>query len=489
MSAGAWRVADVRAAEQALMARLPEGTLMHRAAAGLARRCAALLTDRYGGVYGRRALLVVGTGDNGGDALFAGARLAGRGVAVQALLLEPDRAHGGALAAFRAAGGSTVDRVPSTVDLVVDGILGIGGRGGLRPPAAAAVSAATGARATDGGRPVVVAVDLPSGIDADTGDVPGEAVDADVTVTFGCLKPGLLVGAGAGRAGLVELVDIGLSPAVHPCLRLVDRDDVREWWPRPERESDKYARGVVGLATGSATYPGAAVLSVAGASAGPAGLVRYAGSAGDFVRHRYPSAIVTGRVGDAGRVQAWVCGSGLGTDERAASELRTVLAAPVPAVLDADALTILVDGGMSDLLRDRSAPLVLTPHDREFKRLAGEQPGPDRVGAALKLAAWAKATVLLKGDRTVVASPSGEVWVNPTGTSALATGGTGDVLSGLLGSLLAGGVPPVRAAAAAAYVHGLAGREAARGGPVTSADVADALRPALAGLLRDPSVL
>jgi len=489
MSAGAWRVADVRAAEQALMARLPEGTLMHRAAAGLARRCAALLTDRYGGVYGRRALLVVGTGDNGGDALFAGARLAGRGVAVQALLLEPDRAHGGGLAAFRAAGGSTVDRVPSTVDLVVDGILGIGGRGGLRPPAAAAVSAATGARATDGGRPVVVAVDLPSGIDADTGDVPGEAVDADVTVTFGCLKPGLLVGAGAGRAGLVELVDIGLSPAVHPCLRLVDRDDVRAWWPRPERESDKYARGVVGLATGSATYPGAAVLSVAGASAGPAGLVRYAGSAGDFVRHRYPSAIVTGRVGDAGRVQAWVCGSGLGTDERAATELRTVLAAPVPAVLDADALTILVDGGMSDLLRDRSAPLVLTPHDREFKRLAGEQPGPDRVGAALKLAAWAKATVLLKGDRTVVASPSGEVWVNPTGTSALATGGTGDVLSGLLGSLLAGGVPPVRAAAAAAYVHGLAGREAARGGPVTSADVADALRPALAGLLRDPSVL
>jgi hydroxyethylthiazole kinase-like uncharacterized protein yjeF len=184
-----------------------------------------------------------------------------------------------------------------------------------------------------------------------------------------------------------------------------------------------------------------------------------------------------------------VCGSGLGTDERAATELRTVLAAPVPAVLDADALTILVDGGMSDLLRDRSAPLVLTPHDREFKRLAGEPPGPDRVGAALKLAAWAQATVLLKGDRTVVASPSGEVWVNPTGTSALATGGTGDVLSGLLGSLLAGGVPPVRAAAAAAYVHGLAGREAARGGPVTSADVADALRPALAGLLRDPSVL
>jgi hydroxyethylthiazole kinase-like uncharacterized protein yjeF len=483
MSAGAWRVTDVRAAEDALMSRLPDGTLMQRAAAGLARRCAELLADRFGRVYSRRVLLLVGGGNNGGDALYAGALLARRGVAVRVLLLDPDRAHPGGLAALRSAGGSTVDNVPSTVDLVVDGILGIGGRGGLRPAAAAAVARAAAATATDGGRPVVVAVDLPSGVDADTGAVPGDAVDADVTVTFGCLKPGLLVGAGAGNAGLVDLVDIGLSPAVGPCLRLVDRQDVRDWWPHPERESDKYTRGVVGLATGSATYPGAAVLSVAGASAGPAGLVRYAGSAGDFVRSRYPSAIVSERVADAGRVQAWVCGSGLGTDERAEGELRAVLAAPVPVVLDADALTLLVDGSLAGSLRSRKAPMVVTPHDREFARLAGQAPGPDRVEAALELAARMNATVLLKGDRTVVASPSGEVWVNPTGTSALATGGTGDVLSGLLGSLLAGGLPPVRAAAAAAYTHGLAGREAARGGPVTSADVAAALRPTLAALL------
>ena len=483
MASGAWRVADVRAAEQALMAQLPDGTLMQRAAAGLVRRCAEVLADRYGAVYARRALLLVGSGDNGGDALYAGALLARRGVAVGALLLDPDRAHAGGLAALRAAGGSTVDSAPSTVDLVVDGILGIGGHGGLRPNAAAAFSAATNVTASDGGRPAVVAVDLPSGVEADTGAVPGDAVDADVTVTFGCLKPGLLVGEGAGRAGLVDLVDIGLSPTVDPCLRLVDRDDVRDWWPRPNRESDKYARGVVGLATGSATYPGAAVLSVAGASAGPAGLVRYAGSAADFVRNRYPSAIVAGRVADAGRVQAWVCGSGLGTDERAKGELRAVLAAPVPVVLDADALTLLVDGSLAESLRGRKASMVVTPHDREFTRLAGERPGTDRVEAALGLAARMNATVLLKGDRTVVASPAGEVWVNPTGTSALATGGTGDVLSGLLGALLAAGLPPVRAAVAAAYAHGLAGREAARGGPVTSADVAEALRPTLATLL------
>jgi hydroxyethylthiazole kinase-like uncharacterized protein yjeF len=483
MSSGAWRVTEVRAAERALMATLPAGTLMQRAAAGLARRCAALLADRFGGVYGRRVLLLVGAGDNGGDALYAGSRLAARGVAVRALLLDPDRAHAGGLAALRAAGGTTVDTAPATVDLVMDGVVGIGGRGGLRPAAASVVSAAAQAPAADGGRPIMVAVDLPSGIDPDTGDVPGEAVTADVTVTFGCLKPGLVVGTGAGRAGSVDLVDIGLSPQVPPLLRVADRDDVRGWWPRAGRESDKYTRGVVGVATGSATYPGAAVLSVAGASAGPAGMVRYAGSAADYVRHRHPSAIVTPSVADAGRVQAWVCGSGLGTDERAAGELRTVLAAPVPVCLDADALSLLMEESTIRLLRDRSAAAVVTPHDREFTRLAGHPPGADRVAAALALAARLNVTVLLKGDRTVVASPAGEVWVNPTGTSALASGGTGDVLSGLLASLLAGGLGPVRAAVAAAYAHGLAGRAATAGGPVTSTDVAAALRPSVGALL------
>jgi hydroxyethylthiazole kinase-like uncharacterized protein yjeF len=458
MSLGAWRVGEVRAAEEALMARLPEGALMQRAAAGLARRTAEIL----GSVYGARVLLLVGAGNNGGDALYAGARLAGRGARVDALLLSPDRAHQGGLHALRRAGGSTVDRVPSTVDVILDGIVGIGGKGGLRPDAQAAVEQAKG---------TIVAVDVPSGVDADTGAVEGAAVTADVTVTFGCLKPGLLVGRGAAHAGLVELVDIGLEPPTPPALHVATVDDVREWWPATTRDSDKYTRGVVGLATGSATYPGAAVLSVAGACAGPAGMVRYAGAAAEYVRLRHPSVIATERAAEAGRVQAWVCGSGLGTDEHGRSELQTVLAAPVPLCLDADALTLLGDADLR-----RGAPIVVTPHDREFARLAGEPPGPDRVESALRLAAKTQATVLLKGDRTVVAAPDGTAWVNPTGTSALATAGSGDVLSGLLGALLAAGLPPVRAAVAAAYVHGLAGRRAAEGGPVTASDVADALR-------------
>jgi hydroxyethylthiazole kinase-like uncharacterized protein yjeF len=461
----AWRVSGVRAAEDALMATLPDGVLMQRAAAGLARRCTVVLTDRYGRVYGRRVLLLVGAGNNGGDALYAGAGLARRGAAVAALPLYPDRVHEGGLAALRAAGGTVTGDVPSEVDLVVDGILGIGGKGGLRDDAVDIVDRATAGGAT------VVAVDLPSGVDADTGAVPGRAVRADVTVTFGVLKPGLVVGAGAVRSGLVELVDIGLGGWLSgdPALRVPDLDDIRGWWPSPGNADDKYTRGVVGLATGSATYPGAALLSTGGALAGPAGMVRYAGTGRDAVGTAHPSVVTADRVADAGRVQAWTCGCGLGTDDRARTEVRGVLASPVPVCLDADALTLLADGGLARELRQREAPTVLTPHDREFARLSGGgEPGPDRVGSALQLAARTDAVVLLKGDRTIVATPDGRAYVNPTGSSVLATAGTGDVLAGLLGSLLAGGLPAERAAVAAAYVHGLAGRYAADRGPVTS---------------------
>jgi hydroxyethylthiazole kinase-like uncharacterized protein yjeF len=422
-------------------------------------------------------LLLVGAGNNGGDALYAGARLAGRGAAVDALLLAPRRVHAGGLAALGRAGGRVVDSVPSNVDLVVDGIVGIGGSGGLRDRAAAVVESL-------GDGPLVVAVDVPSGVAVDTGDAPGTAVKADVTVTFGCLKPALVVGPAAPMAGQVELVDIGLAPWLRgdPAIEVPDRSDIAAWWPRPSPSSEKYTRGVVGVATGSATYPGAAVLSVGGALAGPTGMVRYAGSAKAQVLDRHPSVIASERVGDAGRVQAWVCGSGLGSGEAVAVEVRAVLSAPVPVVLDADGLNALVDGSMADWLRSRRAPVVVTPHDREFARLAGSPPGADRVGAALRLAAWMNAVVLLKGDRTIVASPTGRAWVNPTGSAALATGGTGDVLAGLLGSLLAARLAPERAAVAAAYLHGLAGREAARHGPVTAVEVAAALRPVIADL-------
>ena len=455
-------VETVRAAEQVLLDALPDGTLMQRAATGLATVC----TDLLPRVYGAHVVLLVGSGNNGGDALFAGARLAVRGARVDAVLLS-DRVHQEGLAALRRAGGRVVDRVPARPDLVVDGILGIGGRGGLRPDAAAVVR--------DLPEAWIVAVDVPSGVDASTGEVEGPAVRADVTVTFGTLKPGLLVDPGAEHAGAVELVDIGLDlPAA--TVEVLQADDVADLLPRPARESDKYRRGVVGVAAGSAQYTGAAVLCTGGAVRGGAGMVRYVGAdePAALVRAAWPEVVV-----GAGRVQAWPVGSGGGGD--AADRLADAVGDGVPVVVDADAIA-----AVAEMERRGGAPLLLTPHAGELARLVGadrDDVEARRLHHARSAARDLDAVVLLKGSTTVVARPDGAVRVNPTGTPALATAGSGDVLAGLAGALLAGGLDPFDAGSVAAWLHGLAGRLAAGDGrTVSAADVLAALPDAVGRL-------
>ena len=358
----AYDVDAVRAAEQPLLDALPDGALMARAAAGLARVCAAMLD----GVYGSRVLLLVGAGNNGGDALFAGAALARRGARVDALLLDDERAHQAGLAALLRAGGRRTTEV-TAADLVVDGILGIGGRGGLRAAAADVV------RRLPDDAPVV-AVDVPSGVDASTGEVEGDAVTADVTVTFGALKTGLLVDPGAAHSGVVELVDIGLDlpPAD---VEVLQAADVAALLPRPDRESDKYRRGVVGVAAGSAQYTGAAVLCTGGAVQGGAGMVRYLGAEEPAaqVRARWPEVVV-----GEGRVQAWTVGSGGGDD--AAGRLERAARDGVPMVVDADALAALRDH------HDAGVPVLLTPHAGELARLLDSDSGA--VGARRLGMSW-----------------------------------------------------------------------------------------------------
>ncbi|ORT59623.1 NAD(P)H-hydrate dehydratase [Streptomyces sp. CB03238] len=459
----AYRVETVRAAEAALMATLPDGALMQRAAAGLAAACAGLL----GRVYGARVVLLVGSGDNGGDALYAGARLARRGARVSAVQLG-SRAHEGGLAALTGAGGHVVEdpyAVLGGADLVLDGITGIGGRGGLRPEAVPVVRAARDSGA------VVVAVDLPSGVDADTGEVHGEAVRADATVTFGAYKPGLLIDPAREYAGALRLVDIGLALPSAPDVEALQHVDVARLLPVPLGESDKYRRGVVGVVAGSARYPGAAVLAVSGALRGGAGAVRYVGPAADAVLARHPETLVhAGRPGKAGRVQAWVIGPGLGDTPG----VDDVLGSDVPVLVDADGLRNLDPSAV----RSRPAPTVLTPHAGEAAALLGtarEDVESRRLEAVRELAGRYGATVLLKGSTTLVASADGPVRVNPTGTPWLATAGSGDVLSGLAGSLLAAGLAARDAASAAAYLHGLAARRASRDAPIAAYDVTEAL--------------
>jgi hydroxyethylthiazole kinase-like uncharacterized protein yjeF len=473
-------VATVRAAEAALMAREPVGTLMARAAAGLAATCGRLLEK----VYGSRVVVLVGSGDNGGDALFAGALLARRGAVVTAILLGTT-AHVDGLAALRRAGGAVSDASAlDGADLVLDGIVGIGGSGALRPAAAAIV----GAIPPDA---IVVAVDVPSGVDADTGVVDGAAVNADVTVTFGTWKPGLLLDPGAQHAGAVELVDIGLAPYLPSApVSALQADDVRLLLPQADAESDKYRRGVVGVVAGSDTYTGAALLATGGALRAGAGMVRFVSVAhpAELVRSRWPEAVVTvlGQDDDvlaAGRVQAWVVGPGIGTDAFAERVLAQVLSSDRPVVVDADALTIV--GRRPALVTDRHAPTVLTPHAGELTRLLDLEPDQRvdvearRLHYARAAAQHLQATVLLKGSTTVVCAADGLVRVNSTGTPWLATAGSGDVLSGIIGALLAGGLSALDAASCAAYLHGAAGRLAADGAPVTADDLVSHLQAAL----------
>ena len=503
----AYGVAKIRAAEAALMAQVPDGTLMQRAAAGLASVCAGVLRTAQGGgrIYGSRVVVLAGTGDNGGDALYAGALLARRGASVTAILAG-SRAHEPGRDALRAAGGRVIaivpwaagatsraasaaalvppampaqpDPVPPTApfpiarppvagqpppptagtrvdlpqvpgpaaappgaadmprvhfepkgpaairpeegddvtrpdigrmarfapghdvrhaighaDLIIDGLLGIGGQGGLREPYATLAHYAANSAG------VTVAVDLPSGIDADTGAVDGPAVMADVTVTFGACKPGLLIDPGARHAGVVEVVDIGLGTHLDlPDASAPQADDIAALIPKPGPESDKYRRGVVGLLAGSDRYTGAALLATGGAVRGGAGMVRLvtAQRAADAVRLEWPEAVITPTdslipgptrapgtgtgptvrgpgsttavpmefPASVGRVQAWVAGPGMGTSDEAAERLAAVLRTGLPVLVDADGLTLL---SLSPRLLPRSAPTLLTPH-------AGERP-------------------------------------------------------------------------------------------------------------------
>lgn len=427
----------IRVAEAPLLASLPEGALMRRAAYGLATAIARELVLRTGGVAGRRICAVVGSGDNGGDALWAATFLRRRGAAAAAVLLNPDRTHKAALTAFTRAGGAVVQSVPAATDLVIDGVVGISGSGPLRPNAAQMFAGVTAP---------VVAVDIPSGIDVQTGAAEGPHVHAALTVTFGGLKPVHAL----GDCGHVELVDIGLDLPPSDTLGL-DAADVVALWPVPGATDDKYTQGVTGILAGSASYPGAAVLCTGAAVAATSGMVRYAGSAAAEVVSHWPEVVAAPSAAAAGRVQAWVVGPGLGTDDTGAAALWFALESDLPVIVDADALTILA--AHPGLVADRAAPTVLTPHAGEFARLAGSPPGSDRVGATRKLADQLGVTVLLKGNVTVIAEPGGPVHLNRAGGSWAATAGSGDVLSGIVGALLAAGRPAGEAAAAAAFVH------------------------------------
>ncbi len=349
---------------------------------------------------------------------------------------------------------ATVSR-PRNFDVVVDGIVGIGGRPPLRADAVAALEAV--------GDIPVVAVDTPSGVDVDSGELVGPHASAELTVTFGTHKIAHLVDPAAACSGVVHLVDLGLD-LPEPALEALQPADVAALLPRPGPYAHKYTRGVVGVRAGSATYPGAGLLSVAGAAQGLAGMVRYVGDPAvqDMVREAHPDVV------GAGRVQAWVVGSG--SDEGAEDALRAALADDVPLVVDADALAL------ADLVTGRQT--VLTPHAGELAAMLGTERADVEARPlhhVRRAADRYRTTVLLKGRHSLTAEPGRPVRVTTTGSSWLATAGAGDVLGGVIGALLAAGLTPYDAASVGSWLHGSAATYASQGGPIVAGDVARAL--------------
>ncbi|MBW3644874.1 MAG: NAD(P)H-hydrate dehydratase [Actinobacteria bacterium] len=408
----------------------PVEVLVGRAGGVVARAAVQLL----GGAYGRRVVVVAGKGNNGADGREAARRLHRAGVRVTVL---------------DAAAGHT--EVPPC-DLVIDAAYGTGFRGRWHPP-------------HPRGAPVL-AVDIPSGVDGRTGEASPEVLAAVRTVTFAALKPGLLLGRGPDLAGEVVVADIGLDVG-RAKAGLVTDGDVGGWLPSRPREAHKW-RSAVWVVAGSPGMSGAATLAARGALRAGAGYVRLStpgAPPGDVapleaVGRPLPAAGWAEDVlADAGRFRAVVVGPGLGRGEEVAGEVRRLVrGCTVPVVVDGDGLAALDEAERAAL----PPSTVLTPHDGEYRRLCGHPPQPDRLGAARELATATGGVVLLKGSTTVVAGPEGPALLVTTGDARLATAGTGDVLSGVLGALLAAGLDPPVAAAAAAHVHG---RAAALGWP------------------------
>ena len=269
-------------------------------------------------------------------------------------------------------------------------------------------------------------------------------------------------------------------------LQALEASDVAERWPVPGREDDKYTQGVTGILAGSKTYPGAAILCTGAAVKTHSGMVRYAGAAAAEVVWHWPEVIAASNYQDAGRVQAWAVGPGFGTGHAESATLRQVLKTDLPVIVDADGLTLLAK--YPELIKNREAPTVLTPHAGEFERLAGHPPGPDRIKATQELAQDLGVTVLLKGNVTVIADPGGLTYLNQAAGSWAATAGSGDVLSGIIGALLAAAKPPAEAAAMAAFVHSRAADLAAHDpgpapAPISASVICAHIRAAVASIL------
>jgi NAD(P)H-hydrate epimerase len=479
---------------------VPGLTLMERAGTAAADVALTMLSP------GARVVVLAGPGNNGGDGYVVARRLAERGHEVHVYLLAPEaKTKGDArtnLDAWRSMGGAVIEAATASAfaahrsdlrscHLYVDALFGTGLSDEVRSPYREAIELMNRE-----GHPVV-SLDIPSGVDGDRGHVLGVAVRATATVTFGFPKRGHYLFPGADHVGRLSIADIGIPDAAvrahEPRAVLLSDDEVESLLPQRPRDAHKGTFGHLLIVGGAAGKTGAALLAARAAHRSGVGLVTAAAPReGQRALDAKVVETMTESLGDeagagAARVltlssgkRALAIGPGLGQGEGANLLMRAVMvSARLPTVLDADALNALAVDPTP--LKEARAPLVLTPHPGEMARLASvplADVQADRFGVAERFAEEYGVTVVLKGAYTLIAEPSGRTWVNPTGNPGMATGGMGDVLTGVIGALLAQGLPAAEAARFGVYAHGLAGDLASeRVGQVglLASDVIDAL--------------
>ncbi|MFN7987284.1 MAG: NAD(P)H-hydrate dehydratase [Thermoanaerobaculia bacterium] len=489
LGAAAAREAD----ERTIAAGTPGIVLMERASEAVARECARAIAAAP--LRGERVVVLCGAGNNGGDG-FGAARLlrrtrAARDVAVLLLgarervagdaceMLRRLEEEGGTVAEVEEAGGLEPLREAT---LVVDALLGTG----LARPIREGTLHSAAVRLASCPRSFVVAVDVPSGLDAGSGRADAPHVRADLTVTFGFPKLAHLLAPAAGACGRVFVADIGLLPGAGAAgdPEAVTARDVAPLFPARAAAAHKGSFGTLGVVGGAWGMAGAAALAARAAFRSGAGkVVVVAEERSRAAIHALVAEATTADALPPAGLTALAVGPGLGTGADARALLEAALATGLPAVLDADGLNLLA--GEPERLRGRTVPTVLTPHPGEASRLLGAPTADvvsDAEGAARRLAGRSGATVVLKGFRSVVASPGGRVARVLAGNPGMATGGSGDVLTGVVGALLARGLPAWEAASAGAYLHGLAGdlaRERAGEESLVASDVAGELGAAL----------
>lgn len=458
--------------------------LMERAGAGLARA-----VHRYSNPPGPIGI-VLGSGNNAGDGLVAARHLQEAGYQVELYLSKsPEKFSSGAMTNWQ-----RLQSVPHThhdvsdgkfperfaeCNCLIDALLGTGLTQEVRDPLRRLIIAMNGS-----GKPIIAA-DIPSGLSADTGQPLGEAVQARHTVTFGLPKLGLVLPPGPEYVGDVEVVDIGIPPALIDVLGITTTlntpDTFQSAWPQRKPDSHKGDYGHAGVIAGSRGMIGAGFLTSQAVLRSGAGLVTYALAAAAYEKFDPGAAeVMVESIEDGGsgylveatlsqlrtfaaNKQVIAIGPGLGREEETVRAVRELIATlDLPCVIDADALFALSDD--LELLAARQAPTILTPHPGEMARLCGkttDEVQADRLGIARSFATTHQVWLLLKGYRSIIAAPDGTVMINPTGDPGMATAGAGDVLTGILAGLIAQGMPMQEAASAGAYVHGLAGDLAA----------------------------